>query len=143
MNFLLLIEVITYIFFIYAIILFSIFVKPNIYIASLIFVCCFIASWLIIAGCKSKLISNVGLRVIVLLFYAAACLGVYYLIHNTWDIYQNNIYYKGFLLISPIVFYSSIKYGESLLQCNNNHIITTPIRYFKLTLPLVRSFLHI
>jgi len=143
MDYLLLIEIFSYIVYIYGIIVFSIFIKPNIYIAIIFFICCFIATWLIIDGCKSNLIKNRGLRAILLLVYAAVCLSFYYIIHNTWDIYQNNMYYKGILLISPIIFYSIIKFIESFLQCNNYHIITTPLRYFKQLLPLIKSFLNI
>ena len=143
MDYLLLIEIFSYIFYIYGIIVFSIFIKPNIYIAIIFFICRLITTWLIIDGCKSNLIRNRIIRAILLIVYAALCLCFYYMIHHTWDIYKNNMYYTGFMLISPVIFYSIVKFLESFFQCNNYHIITTPLRYLKPILPLLKSFLNI
>ena len=118
----LLIDLIICIIYIYSIIVFSIFIKPTIFIVSPFFVYCFVSTWIIISGDKKNVckydIKNKFYRAIIIFFYSFACVSGYYFIHNSWEIFKNNFFYKTILILSPIFYFIGMQFLPILFDCN-------------------------
>ena len=116
------VEFIAYITYIYSIILLSIYIKPTIIILLILFIYCFLSTWVLIKECNNKLLYNNRLLYGFIFLYSIVCIIFYYLIHKTWNSYKDNNYYILCLVVSPIFYYYFIKYIEVLFGCGKNYI---------------------
>lgn len=123
-------EIVVYTIYMYGFILFSIIFRPSIITLLPFFIYCVYTTWNLYIGCTGKIINNINTKLLIITSYSSFCLTSFYLIHNTWNKYKNNMLYRLILLGGPIYYFSAVKIAEKLFHCKDYHTILFPERLF-------------
>lgn len=131
-NFILFLELLICIIYIYLIIIFCIYVKPSKLTLLLFFSYCYISTYSIIFQLQNfngnkKLMVNITYEYqkylnILIFLYAIFCCMCYIIIYYSWEIYKKNYLYQIILILLPLIYLFQLKLSENILKSNYSFI---------------------
>lgn len=130
------VEIITYIILIYLLCFLFVFIVPNVVFLLLLFVGIFVGSWLTLVGCESSELNNFIVKFFVLAVYSLLCVALYLMIHYNWT----NTICKIFIVVLPILFYFFVISVQKIFNCDDYHVLMTPVRIIKFIVDMIKSF---
>lgn len=133
--FLRLIELITYMLFVYFLVLLFIIIVPNIKFLVIFYIIWFVMSWLAVMDCKKNMFKNVLIKLNTIMIYSLLVILIYIVIHYYW----NYRICKIFIILLPLKFYGLVRLVEGMLECDKYHILTTPVRVVNMLLDKLKN----
>ena len=108
-------EIITYIIYVYSLIIIFIKIKPTPILLILFFIYCFSTTWYICYGCNNLLVNENSPKLLLTAQYSLICTISFYIIHKTWKKYIT--FFLGLLFI----YFLNIKLCEYLYELTAFH----------------------
>ena len=133
--FLRLIELITYMLFVYLIVTLFIIIVPNIKFIVIFYIIWFVMSWLAVMDCRNRMFNNVLIKLNTIMIYSLLVILIYIVIHNYWNYRMCKI----FIILLPLKFYGLVRLVDNILECDNYHILTTPVRVVNILLDKLKN----
>jgi hypothetical protein len=131
------IESITYMVYIYSLILLFIHIQPSPINLILFYIYCFATTWYISHGCNSGLIKNTSSRLLIVSQYSLLCTISFYIINLLWKGYNDYFLNKMLLFLLPFVYIINIKLCEYLFECESFHTFNVASRIYYVVIVLI------
>lgn len=112
------IEIITYITYIYSLICIFINIQPKPIYFIIFYIYCFLSTYLLTNYCI-VLKNEPALKLTIIAIYSLISTFLFYFINKTWKYYKKNKIYILFLIILPVIYIINIKNIEKLGDCGN------------------------